>query len=205
MKAYPSIDRDIQFGLHIYAFDKIDGSNMRVEWNRKNGFYKFGSRNRLLGTDQPFLTETIDLFKQKLESDLQKIFKDQRYENVVTFFEFFGPNTFAGHHVEEQHDVLMFDIDIYKKGILPPVEYYKLFGHLKVARLLYVGNANHPFVDSIKNGTLQGMSGEGVVCKAKNLKANFPSTIMFKIKTDSWIQKLKSYCKDDEKLFTELL
>ena len=37
MKEYPSIDywnKGI-FGLPVWAFDKIDGSNIRVEWNRK--------------------------------------------------------------------------------------------------------------------------------------------------------------------------
>jgi hypothetical protein len=113
MKDYISISRDVQYGLPIYAFDKLDGSNVRVEWTRKNGFCKFGSRNRLIGSDQPFLSEAIDLMKQ-YEADLTRIFKDQRYESAVAFFEFFGKNTFAGHHIEEPHDVVLFDVAPYK-------------------------------------------------------------------------------------------
>jgi hypothetical protein len=44
MKTYPSISRDI-VGQPIYAFDKLDGSNIRAEWSKKNGFHKFGSRD----------------------------------------------------------------------------------------------------------------------------------------------------------------
>jgi hypothetical protein len=203
MKDYISISRDVQYGLPIYAFDKLDGSNVRVEWTRKNGFCKFGSRNRLIGSDQPFLSEAIDLMKQ-YEADLTRIFKDQRYESAVAFFEFFGKNTFAGHHIEEPHDVVLFDVAPYKKGILPPKEFLELFGELKIASLLYVGNANHPFVDSVKDGTLQGLSCEGVVCKTKNPKNGYPP-LMFKIKTLQWIQRLEDYCKGDQKLFSQLL
>jgi hypothetical protein len=79
-----------------------------------------------------------------------------------------------------------------------------LFGELKIASLLYVGNANHPFVDSVKDGTLQGLSCEGVVCKTKNPKNGYPP-LMFKIKTLQWIQRLEDYCKGDQKLFSQLL
>jgi hypothetical protein len=151
------------------------------------------------------LTEAIDLIKQKYETELQCVFKDQRYEKVVAFFEFFGQNSFAGQHIEEPHDVLMFDVDLYKKGILPPKEFVELFGHLPIAKLLYAGNANHPFVDCVKTSTLPGMGNEGVVCKAKNLKSNFPSVIMFKIKCNQWIERLKKYCNNDDKLFAQLL
>jgi hypothetical protein len=35
MKAYRSIDKRIIPNIFIYAFDKLDGSNIRVEWSRK--------------------------------------------------------------------------------------------------------------------------------------------------------------------------
>ena len=43
MKQYPTIPKTIQ-SIDIIAFDKLDGSNIRAEWNPKKGFYKFGSR-----------------------------------------------------------------------------------------------------------------------------------------------------------------
>ena len=61
MKIYPIISREIHRNIPIYAFDKLDGSNIRVEWAPKKKFCKFGSRNRLIGTDQEFLPEAIEL------------------------------------------------------------------------------------------------------------------------------------------------
>ena len=45
MERYNKIDyyNKIQFGKYCLAFDKIDGSNVRFQWNRKRGFYKFGT------------------------------------------------------------------------------------------------------------------------------------------------------------------
>jgi len=40
MLEYPTIKKEV-INIPIYAFDKIDGSNIRVEWGPKNGFYKF--------------------------------------------------------------------------------------------------------------------------------------------------------------------
>lgn len=48
MKYYPSITKEIRHDIYIYAFDKLDGSNIRAEWNSKRGFYKFGTRNQLM-------------------------------------------------------------------------------------------------------------------------------------------------------------
>jgi hypothetical protein len=35
MKQYPSIDATVRRGILVYAFDKLDGSNIRAEWDRK--------------------------------------------------------------------------------------------------------------------------------------------------------------------------
>lgn len=56
MKEYPSIPAaadllarpDAYLGQPFVAFDKLDGSNIRAEWDRKKGWLRFGSRRRLL-------------------------------------------------------------------------------------------------------------------------------------------------------------
>lgn len=48
MKQYPSISHDPVKGSPFYVFDKLDGSNMRVEWHPKKGFWKFGSKTQLV-------------------------------------------------------------------------------------------------------------------------------------------------------------
>jgi hypothetical protein len=128
MKQYPSISHDIR-SVQAYAFDKLDGSNIRAEWHPKKGFWKFGSRTRLLGTDQPWLSKADELVKHKYGDELSKIFRAQRYEKVVAFFEFYGANSFAGHHVDEQHTVTLIDVSAHRHGIVPPKEFVKLFLH----------------------------------------------------------------------------
>src|SRR5690348_2974395 len=117
MKQYPTISKQTQ-NVPIYAFDKIDGSNIRAEWDRKKGFCKFGSRHQLIDNTHLFLGEAPDLVRQKYEKQLTDVFKKERFESAVCFFEFSGPSSFAGtHNKEEKHDVVLFDIDVYKKGL----------------------------------------------------------------------------------------
>jgi hypothetical protein len=61
MKEYPSIPSAADLlarsndylGRPFVAFDKLDGSNIRAEWDRKKGWHRFGSRRRLLDASEP--------------------------------------------------------------------------------------------------------------------------------------------------------
>jgi len=44
-----------KFGEYSYSFIKYDGSNLRFCWNRKRGWYKFGSRNVMIDKNTPIL------------------------------------------------------------------------------------------------------------------------------------------------------
>lgn len=202
MKTYPSIRREIR-NTPIYAFDKLDGSNIRVEWTRKRGFSKYGSRKCLIDSGHEFLGESIELFQEKYERDLHDIFKKERYEKSTCFFEFYGENSFAGRHEDEKHTVTLIDVAPYKKGILEPREFLRLFDSLEIPKLLYRGNANQDFVSLVRERKLEGMTFEGVVCKAKSGRTPMP--LMFKIKSNDWIQRLRDFCRGDDKLFQELL
>lgn len=203
MKSYPHIHREPQ-NVPIYAFDKLDGSNIRAEWTRKKGFWKFGSRKRLVGEDEAILGRAQGLILDKYGDDLTKVFRKQRWQKAVAFFELHGPNSFAGWHDEnDEFDVTLFDIAEDNRGIMEPRAFLKVFGHLDHAPLLYSGNANQPFRDSVQSGELDGMTFEGVVCKGKHVSPGLP--LMFKLKNRAWIDKLKNRCGDDEKLFQELL
>jgi hypothetical protein len=203
MKSYPTIPSDVRQGMSVYAFGKIDGSNIRAEWSRKAGFYKFGSRHRLLGTDQDQIPEAEQLIRDGWAESLIEVFKSNGWERAIVFFEFWGDNSFAGLHHDEPHRVSLIDVNPYKKGILPPKEFLDLFGHLDIAPLLYHGPCDGDFVESVRKGTLEGMPFEGVVCKAKHPKKT-PMPVMFKIKSDAWYKKLKELCKGDEKMFEQL-
>jgi hypothetical protein len=204
MKEYPSISRDLQYGIKIYGFDKLDGSNIRAEWSKKRSFYKFGTRHQLLGEDHPHLGEAISLVKGNWEKELSDIFTKQRYESVVTFFEFSGPNSFAGQHIQEPHKVNLIDVSPYKQGILGPDDFLNLFDHLDIAQLLFQGNFNHEVEQQIRKSELPGITFEGLVCKIKKEK-KFEMPRMFKCKTYAWLDKLKNYCKDNETLYQKLL
>jgi hypothetical protein len=196
MKSYPSITTKIKQDTTIYAFDKLDGSNIRAEWSKKKGFCKFGTRTRLLDPSEPILGPSQDMILEKYGDDLDAIFRRQRYERVVTFFEYGGPSSFAGSHdLNEERDVVLFDADIYKKGLMEPKSFIETFGHLDIPKLLYKGEITEEFYNSVKDGTLEDMTFEGVICKYKHPKLN--SSEMFKIKNRAWILKLQDYCDNN--------
>lgn len=203
MKTYPSIPKNIRTDIPIIAFAKLDGSNIRAEWNIKKGFHKFGSKTQLIDESTKTFGKAIQLIKDKYQDDLSVVFKDNRWQDTTCFFEFFGPNSFAGNHAEEEQTVVLFDVNPYKQGIMEPRQFLKLFGHLDIPAALYEGKANSELIAAVKNSTLDNMPLEGVVCKGANdKKTKMP--IMFKIKSDAWLQKLKNFCKDDMKLFEQL-
>lgn len=206
MKSYPSIDVQVNGRVDMYAFDKLDGSNIRAEWTRKaKSFVKFGSRNRLLGTDQGKLAAAEHIISDKYLKDLNQIFLDERYERAVAFFEFYGPNSFAGNHPDpvEEMTATLFDIAPYKKGILAPNEFIKIFGDLDVPQVLYRGRIGPEFIEKVRSSTLDGMTFEGVVCKGPFDK-KLGGPIMFKVKSSAWLDKLRDYCRGDQELFQRL-
>lgn len=198
MKQYPSIPREYR-NIPIYAFDKLDGSNIKVEWHPKKGLHKFGSRTQLIDETSSF-GESITLIKE-YENKIHKQLKDMRAESATLFFEFYGANSFAGYHIDEPHQVTLIDVSIHKKGFMNPNDFNNSFDIPK-ANLLYVGNCNSTFIESVKDGTLEGMSFEGVVCKGVRAKSSHPP-IMFKVKNRAWIDKLKSTVS--EELFNSLV
>lgn len=202
MKPYPSISTNIFRDLSIYAFNKIDGSCIRSEWTNKNGFFKFGSKKRLIDVSEPILGESINIIKTQFEEPLTEIFLKNRYQKTTCYFEFHGPNSFAGQHENEPHTLSLIDVNIDKKGFMPPNDFYKTFKHLNIAKLLYTGKPNKEFELSVNNSQLEGMSCEGVVCKGIHMDKKL---IMFKIKSKIWLDKLKNFCGTNKQMFSELI
>lgn len=202
MKSYPSIPRKVNFELKYIAFDKLDGSNIRAEWSKKKGFYKFGSRTQLLSEQQTALYPSIDLIKDKYENDVATMFKNMGQDRGICFFEYFGPNSFAGSHSDpvEDMDAVLIDVNPYKRGIIPAEEFLEVTQGMHVPDVLHRGILDWDFVDSVKDSTLPGMTLEGVVVKAIGKKHN----AMAKIKSRKWLDMLKDYCDNDPKLFNRL-
>lgn len=204
MKEYPSISKDIRTDINIFAFDKLDGSNIRAEWSPKRGFYKFGTKTQMLGEDHPMFGGSIKLIRDTYEEGLAKVFQAEKYQSVVAFFEYYGANSFAGHHIDIERKVTLIDVSPLRKSILEPSEFIDLYGHLGIPNVCYYGKANNEFVQQVRDGILSGMTFEGVICKAKSDTRDI-RPIMFKIKNQAWLTKLKEHCKEDLKLFESLV
>lgn len=202
MKSYPSIGREV-VNDYIYAFDKLDGTNIRCEWNRKHkDFTKFGTKAGLIDKTHEQFGESVHLIYEYRDT-LNKIFFDKRWEKVVCFFEFFGKNSFAGLHENEPHKVVLFDVSVHKHGLLEPNTFRKIFeGSIPTPEMLYYGKPNSELIEQVSNNSLEGMTFEGVVCKGKYVSPGMP--LMFKLKSEAWIKKVKERYSDP-KILEQLL
>lgn len=196
MKQYNSIDYyGEHWGLPIIAFDKLDGSNLRFEWNKKRGFYKSGSRNVMIDENSEQFGVGVKIFKEKYEEKLSRIFTSKKYKDILSFVcfaEFIGKKSAFGQHEfdNDEFDVVLFDIDRYKKGFVPPRDFVNDFGDTGIPRVVYEGNLNKEFVERIKRNEFN--LSEGVICKGKiQTKKGQEQLYYCKIKTDEWFTRLR--------------
>lgn len=196
MKKYQSIDYfGDHLGIQTIGFEKIDGSNLRAEYSQKRGFYKFGTKNQMIDENDQEFGKGVKIFCEKYASDLTKVFKSKEYRNVLSFvcyFEFVGKNSkFGQHETADEFDVVLFDIDQYKKGFVKPKRFIKDFGYLHIPKIVYQGNLNKQLFEWVKTNSLPGYENklwEGVVCKSEIDKENI---YYCKIKTQTWLDELK--------------
>lgn len=205
MKTYPSINGGVRHGTPVYIFDKLDGSNVRAEWTRKQGWCKFGRRNGLLDDTNPVLRDEVPrLIMDLYADDLARILVKQRVQKAVAYFEFHGPNSFAGTHEDEAHTVTLLDVAVDKKGLLEPRDFLRWFGDIPAghAALLHHGNFTHEMKEQVQEGVFPGMTYEGVVAKGGYVSPGRP--LMFKWKNYAWLRRLKEWCGDDLEKFNLL-
>lgn len=192
MKHYPEIPRSTGTGFRefdAYVFDKLDGSNLRWEWSRKQGWYKHGTLTRLFDASDEIFGVALDIFESELAEPLERVARDSRWERVVVFTEFSGSGSFAGLHVPtdmKQLDVI--DVAPHRQGILGPKEFLAVVEAAKVphAQLLGRQRWTRGYVERVWNGDVEGVTFEGVVGKAGTRH----ELVMAKAKTKAWVDRV---------------
>jgi hypothetical protein len=201
MKSYHTIQKytEDHYGKFVWAFDKVDGSNFRVEWDRKLskksqftfGFKKFGTRTEMIMNNRNPFIEAVTLFEMEYAQVFDRIFKDAkefRGAPIITLYgEFYGPGSFAGmHDWSAIHSLVFYDAFIYKKRYLPPADFQNLFEELPIQKLIWKGIFNGDFVKRVETNEF-GLA-EGVVYKGVEEGEVF----MGKIKTLQWLESIRS-------------
>lgn len=204
MKTYPSVQyfNKAILGSQIIAFDKLDGQNIRVEWSKNKGWYKFGTRTSMFDESSEQFGKVIPLFKEKYADQLEEIFKKSKNfrntKNFVVFCEYVGENSFSGRHISgDKMDLILFDIapgDYTNNGFVEPKEFIKEFKNLHIPKVIYQGPLTESFISSVKENKYN--LKEGVMCKGVQ-PGGTREVLIVKIKTNSWLQRLKSEFGDE--------
>jgi len=202
MKHYHTIEKNIEdyIGKHVYGFDKLDGSNFCAEWNKKlskksrftYGFGKFGTRTQMIKNKENPYVEAVNIFMDKYAVPLDKIFNENKLfrgiDTITVYGEFFGEHSFAGQHDwKEEHDVVIFDMFLYKKDFVKPGDFVEIFGHLGIPKLHYKGIFEEVMLWSVQFNDIGMELKEGIVFKGVDEGKVF----MFKVKTDDWLFKVR--------------
>ncbi len=194
------------------AFVKYDGSNLRFLWSKKHrknenlGWIRQGTRNCLFDTNDLQWGASFSLFMKLHAEKIAKILIDHKdyrgVEEAVVFCEYFGKDSFAGWHDYEalnrgEAELKLFDVNIHKKGFVTPRDFVRNFEYENVAEVVYEGNFGVQFIEDVKSGKYPVI--EGVVAKGIFSHGKPPHNIwMAKVKTKSWIEKLKAKSIESE-------
>lgn len=186
MKQYPHIEGAAKapLGVPCIAFYKYDGSNLRWEWSPKQGWHKFGTRHELFNATNPLFGQAIPIFMDTMADEIVKRCKsvERGVQRINVFTEFLGPSSFAGLHDEkEPKELRLFDVVLFKRGLMPANQFVRTFGDLPyAAQVIYRGNLNRQFIEDVRMGLYP--VNEGVIAKGDDF--------MVKIKTYTYLKKL---------------
>lgn len=202
MKDYPSIPKVLNEHINsdCIAFRKYDGSQIRVEWSKKKGWHKFATRGQLFDKSEKTFGCAVDLFHNTFADKLTPVIVGEypKATEALAFLEFLGPRSFAGmHEPDDLKELILFDINIHKKGILGPSEFIENFTHMPSAEIVYEGNLTEEFIKDVRAGSIPSewsdeppyVLDEGVVVKwGEGHKLG-----MAKIKTWEYLKKIQKH------------
>jgi hypothetical protein len=200
---YPKIpENSNKFFNKCYAFEKLDGTNMHWTWDPDIGWLGFGTRRThfTLNKDgiadfiqtHPELAEAPGIFNEVLRDKLtMRLCQNSSYHlnHIIIFTEFYGPNSFAGNHFEEDvksnsQKLTIIDVSI-NKVLIPPKQFIDDFNQFDIAKLIYSGKYSGQFAEDLKNGKYN--VNEGVVVKG----IVDGEVFMTKIKTKTYLKRLR--------------
>ncbi|MBY0229202.1 MAG: RNA ligase family protein [Gemmataceae bacterium] len=198
MKPYPSITNvpDEYLGRACVAFAKLDGSNLRFLWRKKEGWCRFGTRTRLLDPVDPEFGPALGVFRERLADPIAAADAERwRPEEFIVYAEWFGPHSFAGEHdaarlgvaCNEPKSLVPFDLSIHKRGMLPPDGFLATLAEaVPVAPVAHRGPFDAAFIERVRE---EG-EGEGVI--AKGCEGKPPHGLwMCKVKARRWLDELR--------------
>jgi hypothetical protein len=211
MIEYPSIIASSKAPRkHCIAFDKLDGSNIRVKFSHKAGFTLFGSRRQLFDQSHQMLGPAIPFFQERCAEPIERILKDKYKDvkDIIVFGEWGGEKSFAGTHDPEDptREFVLFDVLLCRKNInsfVPPNEFVKTFSNaVKIPRVIYEGNLNEKFIKDVRANLFE--TKEGVICKGTETVGHaFGKVWMCKIKTQMYLDSLKQKYGNDWQQYGE--
>ena len=190
MKTYPAIKRFREakhLGFRGHTFAKLDGSNLRFEWERKRGWFRFGSRRRVINENHEIFGNSMDLFLRQFAESFEKHAVNQKWSGITVYCEFWGTNSFAGEHdLEDEKFLTPIDIAVYKRGMMDTDDFLKTFGNIFDLRYLGLLTWDRKFVNQVENSCYPKMAFEGVV--GKNGKGH--KRVGIKLKSKVWIARV---------------
>ena len=186
MKSYPSI-RQSRKSFSAFIFDKLDGSNLRFSWNRRQGWYEYATRTRTLPVDHKLYKAGYEYFSQVYSDYLVNIAHQQKWQRMDAFFEFYGDNSFAGRHdLNDIHKVTLIDLAPNTRGFLNPQEFIDLCSGVPTPKLIDRVQWNEEYIEAVRKGLISGITAEGVVAKHESKQRRA------KAKTQVWIDRVIS-------------
>ena len=197
MKQYPSIPSTGKDVAQMYIFDKLDGSNLRFEYDHKLGWHKFGTRQQMLLPTHQTFGSAISMFLETFSQPLENVARQQGWTNFTAFCEFWGQQSFAGFHQTGDPKFLsLIDLQVYKRGLIEPVQFLELFDELPAPRFLGVHQWDTAFLETVRTNQLEGISFEGVIGKV----GSGHGRLMRKAKTQNWLDAVRQRFDESQAL-----
>lgn len=186
-----------------WVFEKYDGTNIHWTLHPLYGWMDFGTRRdrfaitnngvRQFEQAHPDLAGVDKLWDQdsRLELFIMDNPKYNTAKEIIIFTEYFGFNSFAGQHQpKDAMQLVIFDIQVDGK-IIPPEKFLEDFKQFNIARVIFQGKFSGQLLIDIRKGKYNVK--EGVVVKG----VVGDQVYMAKIKTESYLERLKNQFKDN--------